>query len=383
MDLEIKAALEKGLTELGAQLGDTIKKYDDELAKHGKVDTDLTGRIDDLSAKWKSLRDEITDLAQKQTVAMAAGHQADSAGAEFVKSDAYKALAERRTERARVEVKATIISDDTNTLPMQRPGVVGGAFTPLTIRQLIPTINVTSNSVTTLRETDWTNAAAETAQGALKPESDLTLEPYNVAIETVAHWVKISNQLLNDAPAVRSYIDTRLRDGLAQRIERQIILGDGVAPNLSGLTDAGNFTAYTPTAADNLVDAINRAKYERWAAGEVVDTVIVNPADWSSVVLMREGAGTGQYLFGAPGTDAGQNPFGLNLVLSPFMPVGEFIVANLRGSATIFQRQGATVEMGFVNDDFIRNLVTIRAEERLGLAVDRPAGILYGDFTTA
>lgn len=382
MDTDIKATLENGLAELSTRLGDTMKKYDEELEKFGKADTKLTGEIDALSSQFKEIRDELADLAQKQVHAANEAVAFETAGAQFVKSDAYKALAEGRVERARTQVKATIVSDNTTTMPTQRQGVIGGNFAPLTVRQLIPTVNVTGNSVTSLREVDWTNAAAETAQGALKPESELTLEPYNVPIETVAHWVKISNQLLADAPAVRAYIDTRLRDGLAQRIERQIILGDGTAPNLSGLTDAGNFTAYTPTAADNLVDAINRAKYERWAAGEVVDTVIVNPADWSNVVLMREGAGTGQYLFGAPGTDAGMNPFGLNLVLSPHMPAGSFIVANLRGSATIFQREGATIEMGFVNDDFIRNLVTIRAEERLGLAVDRPAGILYGEFTT-
>ena len=69
--------------------------------------------------------------------------------------------------------------------------------------------------------------------------------------------------------------------------------------------------------------------------------------------------------------------------MSPFMPAGQFLIGALRTSAIIYNRQGAVVEMGFVNDDFTKNLVTIRAEERLGLGVDRPAGIMYGAITAA
>lgn len=88
-------------------------------------------------------------------------------------------------------------------------------------------------------------------------------------------------------------------------------------------------------------------------------------------------------MYGAPGTNAGAQPFGVNVVMSPFMPAGQFLIGSLRGSAIIYQRQGAVVEMGYVNDDFTKNLVTIRAEERLGLGVDRPMGIMYGAITAA
>src|SRR5690606_31439097 len=146
---------------------------------------------------------------------------------------------------------------------------------------------------------------------------------------------------------------TRLRDGLAQRIERQLLIGNGTTPNLSGLTDAGNFTAFTPSAGANLVESINKAKYALWAIGDAPDTVIVNPADWGAMELAREGAGTGAYLYGAPGTPGGLSPFGVTVVMSNHMPAGSFLIGNLRGAATIYQRQGAVVEMGFVGDDFI------------------------------
>jgi HK97 family phage major capsid protein len=130
-----------------------------------------------------------------------------------------------------------------------------------------------------------------------------------------------------------------------------------------------------------VVDAINRAKYQLWAIGNMPDTVILNPADWGAMERTREGAGSGMYLYGIPGTAAANNPFGVRVVLSNYMTTGNFLIGALARSAVVYARQGATVEMGYVNTDFTQNLVTIRAEERLGLGVERPSGILYGAFS--
>jgi len=381
MSEELKSVIEQGLKGVQDQLQAKMGEYNAELAKStGQVKTELTGEIEKLAEQYKGLKEQMLDLAQKQTPAQGEAKTV-SAGSEFVGSEAFKALSERRVERARIEVKNTVVADGTTTQPMQRPGIIPGSFAPLTLRQLIPTIAVSSNAVNSLRENAWTNSAAEVAETLAKPESAITFEPYDVTIQTVAHWIKVSNQLLADAPAVAAYIDTRLRDGLAQRIDRQLLLGDGTSPNLSGLTDAGNFTAFTATSGANLVESINKAKYNRWAVGETVDTVVVNPADWAAMELLREGAGTGAYLYGAPGVSGNMSAFGVQVVISANMPAGKFLIGSLRSAATIYQRQGAVVEMGFVNDDFTKNLVTIRAEERLGLAVDRPVAIMYGDIT--
>jgi len=376
---EVKA-VETALKGLHDQMSAKLAEHTAEVEKFGKASTELTGKIDALSEQYKALKEQMIDLAQKQTPA-AGDAQVKTAGQEFIDSEMFKAMASGQREKARIEVKNTVVTGPNMPFEVQREGVIPGSFAPLTIRQQIPTITVASNSVSSLRELAWTNDAAEVAEGAAKPESDITFEPYNVQIETVAHWIKVSNQLLADAPAVAAYIDTRLRDGLAQRVDRQLLLGTGVTPLLNGLTNAGNFVAFTPTSGANLVESINKAKYNRWALGEVVDTVIVNPADWAAMEVLREGAGSGTYLYGAPGTNAGTQPFGVNVVMSPFMPAGQFLIGSLRGSAIIYQRQGAVVEMGYVNDDFTKNLVTIRAEERLGLGVDRPMGIMYGAIT--
>jgi HK97 family phage major capsid protein len=371
-DAGIKSVQDK----LSAQLDSAMEKYEGQLSVYGKAQ-------DEVKAEVKALADDfqrsITEVAQKMdnygtpSVAM-------SAGEEFVKSEAFKALVTGQVQRARIDVKTTV-SDDTTVFPTQRPGVIRGDFKPLTIRELFNAIPVTSNMVNSLREESFVNSAAEVSQGAAKPQSEANFEQYNVPITTVAHWIKVSNQLLADAPAIVSYIDTRARDGLAQRVDAQLLNGNGSSPNLSGLTDTGNFTAYTATSDDLLVDAINRAKYDLWSLGNMPDTVIVNPADWGAMERTRESAGSGMYLYGTPGTMAGVNPFGLRVVLSNNMASGKFLVGAIANSTALYVRQGATVEMGYINDDFTKNLVTIRVEERLGLGVERPSAILYGDFT--
>lgn len=379
--MELKDIIEAGLKAQGEKLEVAINKFEGQLKEKSTVDSEVKNEVRELSEQYKQISVSLQELAQKQTTMGQLPPQQLTAAAEFVGSQQYKDLISGRTEKARFEVKNTVVSDATTVFSARNPGIIQGNFLPLTIRDVLPVVPVNSNLVNSLRELAWTNNAAETAQNTGKPESILTFEAYDVPITTIAHFIKISNQLMADAPAVMAYIDTRLRDGLAQRVDKQLLIGNGTTPNLSGLTDAGNFTAYTPTAADLLVDAINRAKYAMWATGNIPDTVIVNPADWGAMERKREGAGTGLYLYGAPGMAAGMNPFGLRIVLSNNMPVGKFLIASLRSSTMLYARQGATIEMGFVNDDFTKNLITIRAEERMGLGCERPAGIWYGDFT--
>ena len=385
MSEELKKVVEDGLVAVERKLGEQVAKYEGQVKDAGTAAEEIRAAVKKLSEEHKAALDRLRELEQKGATMPAGGLAPVSTwGEQLITRPEFKAAVDRGGRdvslRVPIEVKNTIIADGTTVFPMNKPGVIAGGFVPLTIRAALTSIPVSTNAVNALRENAWTNSAAEVSEGASKPESDLTFTNYDVNIRTVAHWIKVSNALLADAPAIAGYVDTRLRNGLAQRVERQLLLGNGTSPNLSGLTDSGNFTAYTPTSDDNLADAINRAKYTMWALGYVPDTVIVNPADWGTLERLREGANSGTYLYGAPGESAPTNPFGLRIVLSAHMTAGYFIVMDST-AAVVYDRQQVTVEMGYVNEDFTKNLVTIRAEERLALACERPGGIYYGEFT--
>ncbi len=370
------------LKAIEAKTAEAIAKYEGQ-SKYKAVDQEVKNEVKELTERFKSLQASMIEVAQKQTSAMSdSPAQAKSALDELVGTEQFKMFQKGESQRIRVEVKNTVTSTSNTVLADQRPGIISGDFRPLTVRDILVSIPTSSNMVTELRETSWVNSADFVSQGATKPESDFESAPYNVAIETVAHTIKMSNQLMQDAPAVVAYLNSRLRDGLAQKIEAQLINGNGTTPQLSGLTDTGNFTAYTPNSDDLLVDAINRAKYTLWSqTGLMPDAVIVNPADWGAMERTRESAGTGAYLYGLPGVMANMNPFGARIVLSNNVTAGKFIIGNMNQAALIYARTGAVIELGFVNDDFARNLVTARCEERLGLAVRRPSCIYYGSFT--
>lgn len=383
-DGDMKEVIEAGLKQVEQKLQAAVEKHEGQIKDAGSVAADVKAAVQKLADDFKAQSDRLREIEQKSGTLQPQPEGTKSWGQQFVERAEFKhaisAGGQNLALRVPIQVKSTTISDSTTVFPLNKPGVIAGGFVPLTVRAVLRSIPVSTNAVNALKENTWTNSAAEVSEGAAKNESDITFTNYDVNIRTVAHWLKVSNALLADAPAIAAYIDTRLRDGLAQRVERQLILGNGTSPNISGLTDSGNYTAYTPTSDDNLADAINRIKYTMWAAGYMPEIVIVNPADWGALERIRESSNGGTYLYGAPGSNANANPFGLRVVLSAHLNAGKVIVLDST-AAMIYDRQSVTVEMGYVNTDFTSNLVTIRAEERLALACERPGGIYYGDFT--
>jgi HK97 family phage major capsid protein len=383
MSDEIKSLVESGLKSIGEKVEASITKFEGQLAEKGKVDAENVAEVKALTESYKELSATVTALAQKSTKADPI-EAPKSAGQEFVKSEKFQAFAKGNGDvsKIRVELKNTVLgAPTTTTIPSYQTGVVPGAFRPLAIRDVLPQYSTATDLVVLTREASFTNAAAGQVQGAAKAESALTFNKYNVPVETIAHWLKVSRQLMMDAPAVVSYIENRLRFGVEAKVDDQLLNGNGTSPQLSGLLDTGNYTVYTPTSGDNLINAINRAKYQLWAAGYIPDAVIVNPADWGAQEI--EQATDGQYLYGLPGLMSGMNPFGVRVVISTQMPAGSFLIGKFAEATGVWNREGTVVEMAYDGNDFTSNLITIRAEQRLGLEVSVPAALLGGAFTAA
>lgn len=385
MDGDIKSAVEAAFASVDQKLTDAITKYEAQVKDTGTAATEAKAAVVKLSEDFTKLQADVKDVAQKALEGFKGGiERPQTMGEQLVSADQFKSFVAGNAGRVRIETKAavsTVVADGTTAFSQQSQAIVPGAFKPLTIRQVIPTAQASGISVIYRREKTWTNAAAGVTQAAAKPLSAIEFEMKTLPIEVVAHIIKLSKQLLADAPAVATYVDTRMRDGLAQTIDAQLLTGNGTSPNLSGLYDAGNFTAYTATAGDLLTDAINRAKYTLWAAGYVPDVVVVNPADWGAMEI-KKASTAGTYLYGLPGMNAGMNPFGVQVVLSPNMTAGQFLVSAIRSAAILWERQGVTIEMFEQDSDNVeKNLVTVRAETRLGLAVEVPAAQLGGAFT--
>ena len=336
----------------------------------------------------KAMGDRLLEIEQKQAEGIKKGYEMPkSLGESFATSDEFKAFAEGRTSKARLEVKNTITgqsgspaaNSDTIVAPQRQVGIVAGAFRNLRIRDIMPSGTTSSNLVEYTRELAFTNAAAETAEGATKPEATLTFELASAPVKTIAHWLKLSKQVMDDAPALASYVDTRLRYGVDLRIDQQLLNGNGSGQNIGGLAKAGNHTAFTPASGDNAIDSINRAIYLVAAADYNATAIILNPADWGAIE--RTKTQDDAYVFGAPQRLA-PTLWGLPVVATNTMTAGKFMVGAFDMAAQVWNRQGTVVEMSEADDtNFQKNLVTVRAEARLALAIYRPVSIQYGNLT--
>jgi HK97 family phage major capsid protein len=376
--------IQKGLDHIEAKLSEFASKSDIE-AKLGKESADTKAAIEGLGIKQRELADEIVMLKQRG-VQMEQETKLSSWGKQFTDCDGYKSFIGGNQQKVRFEVKNTLVGADANVAPDRKPGIVPGAAPVLTLESLIPALPTSSNAIEFTKEASFTNSAAEAAEGAAKAESALTWSLVNMPISTVAHWIKISKQLAADNAALAAYVDARMSYGVNRRVETQLAVGNGVAPNISGIFNAGNYTlhGYLSGALGTVLAKfvlIRKVIGDLMVAGYAADAILVNPADWATMETELLTTAAGQVPFKYD--DAG-NPrlFGLPVVQSVGVTADTFAVGAFRQAATIHNREGVVVEMSDSDsDNFTKNLITLRAERRLALTVEVPAAIRGGALT--
>ncbi len=233
-----------------------------------------------------------------------------------------------------------------------------------------------------MQETGFTNLAAIVSETVQKPESDLDFELKTTPVVTIAHWVQASKQILDDAPMLASYIDGRLRYGLMYVEELQLLKGSGTGGNLDGIhTQATAFVPAFAVVMQQHIDELRLALLQAELAEYPATGIVTNPINWARIELTK--TSDGQYLFANPTQMSGPNLWGKPVVATQAMDEDEFLVGAFRLGAQLFDREDANVLISTEDrDNFIKNLVTIRAEERLGLAVYRPEAFIKGIFST-
>lgn len=355
-------AVEQQFSKLNADVQDALKKAG-------------TAECIALDMEQKMLRGNTGGVPTLSTV-----------GKQVVDSEHVKALADiadSQPGRVKIEVKAiTGATDSGGALDnaWRDAAVNNRPRRPLVIRDLMTVLNTTSGNVEYAEQTVQTNNAAPQAEGALKAESEYGWELRNLPVRTIAHWTKASVQILSDAPQLQSMIDSELLYGLALQEETQLLNGSGTGQNLTGLiTNATAYSAaFTPTS-ETMIDKVGLAMLQVALADFVPNGIAIHPSDWLRIRLLKDA--DGKYLLGDPGEAAPPMLFGLPVVATKAMAIDKFLVGDFARAATLYDREGANVQLSTEDsDNFVRNLVTIRAEERLALAIKQATALSYGDF---
>ena len=395
----MQQALDQGIEE-SKRLGTLTAKTADEV----KTASELAAKTQD---GLKALRDELIArvLEVEQKAAQrpgGGGGEVKSHGQRAAESEQFKAAKGRQGKGGMeaVEVgswhKAALTSSGVQTtgnislVPAERVGFVGPVERQLVARRLIPVMATESNIVEFWKENVFTNSAGPQGGGSspaetefqLKAESGLTFTFTQVGFTTIAHWIPVSRQIFQDAKMLQSYIDQRLRYGVLLEEEDEVLNSTGANGELNGLINQA--TAYNRRAtADSYLDTLLKAFLQVTLSDYAADGVVMSNVDWTNILLLKDT--TGRYLFGDPSA-AQQDPrvWGRPVVPTNSMTAGKFLTGAMQLSAALWDREQATVRIAEQHADFfVRNALCMLAEERVALAVYRPAGIVQGDFGAA
>lgn len=400
---EVNKALDQAelIVEIKAIEKNIVKKFDDiqaataqanaELKELGEVKIETKAKLEALAGQYDELYNRVQAVEQKGAITT----QQDSAynlGEEFIKSDAFQAMQSGVAGRARMEVKTAIINATGQNQPLVNSDRdMSGIYTTpnrnLRIRDLIRSRPTSSNLIEFTRENAFTNNAGPTVSGSpqafenvTKPESANTFTLVNVPVVTLAHFIPASVQVLEDSPMLASHINGRLMYGLKLKEETQILLGTGSNGQLNGLyTQATAYTVASPTRTneiDILRDAIKQAQVSEYSP----DFIVLNPVDWFDIEIRKVGTSDARYVVGDPNNMRPYSLWGLPVIVTNSLTSGTFLMGSSM-AAEIADRQQAVVEASREDStNFQKNMVTIRAEERLALCVFRTEAFIKGSL---
>lgn len=296
-----------------------------------------------------------------------------------------KAVISLADERADITSANTTVgagrSAGTSLVEAQRlPGIVTPAERRLTIRDVVGSAQTSSSNVEYVIETGFTNNAAPQVETQPKAKSDLTFDLRSAPVRTLAHIFVASKQILDDAPALAGYINNRGSYGLRLHEENQILNGDGTGQNLNGIVpQATAFDESLRATGSTRVDIIRRAIQQVRRSELQANAIMMHPDDWAEIELTKD---LGEnYVVGNPLSPIQPRLWGLPVIQTTAITAGEFLTGAFDIGAQIFDRQQVTVEISTEHADFFeRNLVAIRVESRLALAVFRPNAFVSGGF---
>ncbi|ECI3334359.1 phage major capsid protein, partial [Salmonella enterica subsp. diarizonae] len=202
-------------------------------------------------------------------------------------------------------------------------------------------------------------------------------------VRTIAHTFKASRQILDDAKGLASYIDARARYGLRFKEELQLLSGDGTGANILGIIpQASTFSPKVTLASATAIDRMRLAILQAVLAEYPASGFVLNPIDWAAIELTKDGEG--RYIIAQPVNGSVARLWGLPVVETQAMTQNNFLTGAFSMAAQIFDRMEIEVLLSTENeDDFVKNMVTIRAEERLAMTVYRPEAFVTGQVTAS
>jgi HK97 family phage major capsid protein len=381
------AQLFDGVTDLTGQAAidrrDAIKSANAELT--------AIGEERDRIAEMKAIQDNVEDAikagrrpaTQRQAMPDSAEPGSDETAIKTLSSmlrgneryqDAVKSGRKFRGTLGEIAFDAIKATSTTADMvgPNQRLPLLLDAQESRTVADLMLQGTTSAATLEYYEETTFTNAAAEVAEGGTKPEGAVDFTLITEPVRKIATWIPVTDEMMADNEGFESYLRGRLEFMIKQREELQLLVGDGTAPNISGIHDRSGVQTQAK-GADPVPDAIFKAITKVRNTGFAEPTaVVMHPNDWQDVRLLRTADGI--YIWGSPADAGPERIWGLPVRVTSNETENTALVGAFRPDAQIFRRGGVELAVSDSHASyFISNLLAVRAEERIALAVYRPA----------
>lgn len=407
---EISGALTKAREEMTNRL----KQQEEEIQKHGettsktaeqiqKAEENINKCCEDMKSQEERLQDVEKRLGRPSVYGggggnLPPGHKRCTPGEQFVMSDVFEQMQKNRTPtgerfelRSLHELETKDITSDSASAgalidEMRLPEIFRDPADRLQhVRDLLNVGQTSSNAIEySVDHGGFTNnAGPQSSELSAKNKSDQSFDLKTESVQTIAHYMIASRQVLEDAPMLRSYIDGRLTYGLMLEEDDQILNGDGTGGTLNGiLTNPNIQDVGSPgdvQSGDTRLDHIRRAIAAGRRSNYPMNGILLNPDDWADLELTK---GSDEHYIWVTVPQGGESRlWRVPVVESNAIASGDFIVGNWDLAATLWDRQQSNIRVSESHQDlFVKNGVVILAEERLALTVYRPQAFVKGQF---
>ena len=340
-----------------------------------------------ISDRLDGLEQKFDRMGETQESAAKSHKSAGELVVEALKSEPHQRLKEwSLSVQVKDDPAPAPVIDTTTGAGLARPAY-RETFQPLprrnTLLSVLPETIIQAGSIEIPREKAITGDAAVVPEKGTKPYIGIETEKVLLPMVTIAALAKVTEQMLEDGNenSVRDHIDLVLAHKCDLELERQIINGDGTNGNFSGLLT--NSTAYQRPNGDKItaLDDLLAAYIQLEMVGFQASAIILHPMDYWALATAKNDVGS--YTLSDPRGDLVRRVWNTNMVSTVGMPRGTFLVADLIAGTRLYRRGDWRLALGYVNDDFEKNMITMRKEGRANLAVFNTQAIIKGTFQAA
>jgi HK97 family phage major capsid protein len=238
----------------------------------------------------------------------------------------------------------------------------------LSVLDLYPQYDTVNDTVKYMKETTHTNNAAEAAEAAVYGEAAIALTETSDEVEKVGVWLPVTDEQLEDVAGLSQFINNRLTYMLKNRIDSQLMEGDGTTPNLWGAANLASVQTQAKST-DPTPDAFFKAmtKVRGTTAGTGFgepSACVINPSDWEDIRLLRTADGI--YIFGNPNDAGPERLWGVPAVVTSAKTAATGLVGDFTNFAGVFWKRGIQFKVTDSHASyFIYGVQAIRADVRL------------------